>query len=669
MKTFLKDKKIKIPNTQVTIRSEARKEPNIIASGEIKTEIETDHIKEKKETKPLYKIHPSVRNLFKIHPQIKLPNVCLKYNITPCVSMPMDAVENYFKSHNLDFQKCTRLALRAGRVATKRTSSVAKPKNAAPSKAAVPSKVHKSEQSDKVTRIEVNEKVVNTLKIKLPLPSSLSDKVFHPEVQFNSNNSDNPIQNLEQASHKRKADVDKGDKKEIKKANFIESLGLTSRVPDQSGGTLPYVTNKSAPLHICEICNSVQYSAKDLRKHQNRHLRCQFCKTKFRSLESKKEHLDSKCSIKNMMNNLPEVKLKKIEFDLNVRRIYRKAFDDYPPLNGLIETSSITTGGEESVSAMQPVDSKDISANVVPEVTRNHQKETVELETSEVIEILSDEEEPITVPSGSNKEPLPINALIPPLHTPQTIPIPQIDNIVYNTVSIVRPEIKIKGSSALDMIDARLTDIKVLKELLTHYRPVHLYVAKNTQTEMPANESIFVNRPEMIAELKQLKPQLHVYKIPITMKPGIFNVTFNYNTKPKPPKKLCLWNDLNIIDIKTPVSKPGLKSASYDDANFQNKHILPSTATYNSTGVTTSKFIRVNASSLCPITTAPYSSPSNIININSLLNSTLQSTMASPAIATVSATSVEQASNAESPVTNAGQHFGTIRVKNVWELT
>lgn len=657
---------MKIPNTQVTIRSEGRKEPQQITisdSDEKKTDTKKDDVGVKKETKPLYKIHPSVRKLFKVCPQIKLPNVCLKYDISPCVSMPMDAVENYFKFHKLDFQKYTKLALRAGRVATKKTSSVAKSKNVALFKPTTSSKIQKGERKNKAPRTEMKKEIVAPIKIKLPLPSSFTD--VHVEIKPNSKNSNIFIKDLEQnPSQKRKLEIDKEEKKEVKKTNFIESLGLTPKVADLSGGPLSYVANKSLPLHICEICNSVQYSAKDLRKHQNRHLRCQFCKVKCRSLESKEEHLDTKCPIKNMMNHLPQVRLEKIEFNSGARKKYPEAFVDFTPFKDTEENSTITTNCDESASALKLEDPK----NVEPKSDHNIPKDTAISETIDIIEILSDDEDPPPPLFSVNKGPSVNTPSVP--FIPNATQCPQGDNVVYNTVSIVRPEIKIRGSSALDIIDARLTDIKVLKELLSHYRPVHLYADKNTQTELPANESISVNRSELTAEMNLFKPQLHVYKVPIIMKTGIFNVTFNYNAEPKPPKKLCLWNDMNIMDIKTPIAKTDLKSVP-----SENKNILPSTATYNSTGLfsaipqaTTSKFIRVNTSSLSPITTAAYTSPSSSV-MNTLLNSILQNPMSPSTQSTVSATTTVQTSSVETPVTSSGQHFGTIRVKNVWELT
>ncbi|XP_018574416.1 uncharacterized protein LOC108913352 [Anoplophora glabripennis] len=659
-KMFLRDKEIKIPNTQVTIRSEVKNNPKVTVNAESvspKKDVEA-----KKEVKVFNKIHPSVRELFKMYPQIKLPTVCLKYNMAPCVSMKMDQVEQYFTSRKLDFQKYTKLALRSGKVATKRTSSL--------HKIATASKIIKIERK---TKTEMKEEVPIPLKINLPPPPPTTDNVVHPDIKCNSNIS---IKNIEEqpSSNKRKlAEIDKVEKKEFKKTNFAQSLGLTPKVAESCGGTPTFIANKSVPLFICEICNSVQYSSKDLRKHQNKHLRCQFCKMKFRSLENKDEHLNKTCSIKNMMNNLPDVKLTKVEFNEWARRKYPETFQGFSPLKGVKIEDISETKSDVNVSAIGPVDAKDLNVNVVPK--DNPQKLTVTSESCEIIEILSDDEES----SSSNivKGPLSVNATsVPPSQASRATPtlntaqLPQVENIVYNTVSIVRPDIKIKGNCALDLIDARLTDIKVLKELLTHYRPVHLYAEKNIQTELPVNESILLNRLDMSAELKLLKPQLHVYKIPIVIKNGIFNVCFKYTAEQRPPKKLCLWSDLNVMDIKPSNVKVSSKVVSNENINNQN--ILPSTATYHSTGIssrppqltTTSKFIRVNTSSLSPITTASHTSSSNFITVNPLLNNALQST-------TSSSTTTVQTANVETPVASGsgGQQFGTIRVKNVWELT
>ncbi|KAJ8924498.1 hypothetical protein NQ315_007295 [Exocentrus adspersus] len=724
--TLLKNKEMKIPNTQVTIKSD-KKKPVI---PDKKMDTNQNEFDVKSRAKRL-KVHPSVRQLFKTYPKIKLPSKCLKYDITPCVSMKMDQVETYFKSRNVNFQECTKLALKLGRVATKKTKASvigAKGVQTARKHTVAPKLFEKTGENINT----LNTRTIDTISLtNISLISSQSNSLRDEIKNLNDNSAPLYISSEVQisVSKKRKFSEIDADEKECKKTNFVQSLGLTPNFsPVQNLLEKTYVTNHSVPVHICEICNSVQYSANNLRRHHhNMHLRCQFCKIRIRSLELKHKHLNNECPVKNIMNNLPVVQMPKVELNVSIRNIYSKAFKDFPPLeNRSIAGSCLNVIKAEPARA---IDDIGLRVDCSPVLSR---PQIVTKGVPNIIEIISDEE------TSNNK-----------LISTQAAPaidsnLPQPENIVYNSVSIVRPNIRIKGSQALNYVNSNTDDMKMLKHLLTVYRPVHLITDKNVQTEIPSSSTIFVNGVNMTAHLRLFKSQLFIYKVPVVIKSSTF-FHVNYNSTGKQTqirKKLQLWNDLTPVDIqpsnaraKTPsqsdksktvtntpprksdqcgkfkpvtntfsrtlgqsgkpkavlntvprtsdqggkskavtttvprTSDVGMKSKAVTntmsrtlDQSVKSKAVTDnSNAVLKTTGQpitpTTTKFIRVNASSLCPITTSLLTSPpSNLVSANAKLNSVLQST--SPVAV------INMASNAESQ-----PQVDIIRIKNVCDLT
>ncbi|KAJ8924497.1 hypothetical protein NQ315_007294 [Exocentrus adspersus] len=641
----LKDKEQKAASAQVESKSEPCVSDNKTADTN-KNDDETTL-----EPRSLDNIHPSVRELCKVYPKVKLPTICLRYDIAPSVAMKMNQVENYFKSRNLNFQECTKLAMRMGRVATKKTSTP-KTKNIA-------AKARTLHKNVKMTfKDSVNAKDLTSEKAEeITITSILSSEMQHIKLDKKDQTG---LQLERPTSNKRKSsttDIEIADGKVFKKTNFTESLGL-KRKTDSLSGTLSYVANKSMPVHICEICNSVQYSANELRRHQNSHLRCQLCKLKLRSLELKEKHLKNACPIKNMMNNLPEVRLRKVELNTYTRRKYHEAFTAFPPLKDESTAEDIV----DITTELEPTNTEDFSDSDDCKLVSNPERRTLNIPSNAtaVIEILSDDDDP--TPSSLSAR-----------HTfSNTIPggDPESEKVVYNTVSIVRPDIKVKGCSALDFIDARLTDIKVLKELLTVYRPVPLVVNKFVQTELPSNSLILVNSTNTTAELKLLKPQLYAYKIPVTIKNSpFFHVSYIYHNPDHRlmPKKMCLWDHRTAVDVRASNVRTPDENLAPNDVNVPST--IPTSGNINASRSTTPTTAKFN-----PVNSNPLTSPASLINGNSMLKSLLQNstTTAEESIATTEQGSSvsEQSQSVSNPAPPPPpQQFGTIRVKNVWELT
>ncbi|XP_072396342.1 uncharacterized protein [Diabrotica undecimpunctata] len=250
-------------------------------------------------------VHPSITPIFKKYPSIRLPSICIKSDVSPRVVMGMDEVENYFKERNLNMQKYINMALKTQkrRVAMKSTSTAT---------------------------------ISNFIK-KKTIP-----EYFHSLKNSNKNRFDQKSESLEVSvgvsnSRKRKRAISSGSSSP---QNVMESLNidisedLSSSSPSpalsvisDAGSDLSFAQSKE--MHMCNICNSVFSLAMSLKKHQLKHLRCQFCKVKFRSLKTKDIHLNNNCKVQRMMKSmahLPDIPLQKIEQNVKIQKKFQDAF-------------------------------------------------------------------------------------------------------------------------------------------------------------------------------------------------------------------------------------------------------------------------------------------------------------------------------------------------------
>ncbi|XP_074034412.1 uncharacterized protein isoform X2 [Leptinotarsa decemlineata] len=569
--------KLKIPNTNITISAE-KVEPK----QESKTEVS--------KTKLL--VHPSITELFKYHPQIRLPSVCLNSNISTYVSLEMNAVEKYFRDRKLDMQKYCQFSSKCyRRIAKKKGSAkpLSKPKaSEVPEKAIVRKKVidpQRKEPDDTVKSVSTTVKNNTPPHISIIVKEKKSVETISVPIK---NVKEKPTSEDSNTSNKRKltsedsntsnkrilTPEDSSAEKNLEKPTFIESLGLTPKKKSNCDTTGTLYLDKSVPLFMCDICNSLQYSAKELKRHKLKHLKCQFCKLKFKSIDWKLIHIDKYCKIKNMMNNLPAVELEKVEFNIKVRNEYSDAFCSFPPIPGLKSDNEIGTKDPENSKSLE-------STEVSPSIMENSNISMIN--TPEVIEILSDEEDsalpPVcstsTIPHHSgtsqnivsntfgqaptaSKKDIPVTAppsgvlksnvdrISAPVDNPATP-----TNVEQNIPSyIVKPDIKIRNAAIVDIFDHKASDAKVVKDLLTKFQLVQSQSETTTQTDLPSNDSITVNSQEITTELKNLRHQLLIYKIPVFITKGEFKVSYEYKSATTRVKKRCLWNDLICNDLK-----------------------------------------------------------------------------------------------------------------------
>ncbi|KAG5879354.1 hypothetical protein JTB14_030985 [Gonioctena quinquepunctata] len=519
----LKTTEMKIPNTDVTIKTER---------------IEEDEIKQPPprskpptpKSNPPYRVHPTIISLFKKYPEMHLPSICLLSHVDPVISLEMDAVEDYFKNNKLDMQKYARAALRA--CTPKRTPATRKPSesNSSSSKetdtvnndsampstsTAQPEISGHTEPSNKVPPLNIKINQTGYTIVKLPNSvdgNSHGGADIQEETQPREKLSETRSKSLEEDSdedlgrkpkkRRRLSDIDFLSHPETKKSLSTQfpdiRPGVRLKPSDEPTSIVSY-KDKSMTLFQCTICSSIHYSAKHLKAHQQRHLWCQFCKLKLKSVEMKQQHINSSCLVKEAMNKLPQVAVEKVEINLDVRRKYPEAFSAFSPIAGLVQIDSAnkSTAG-----------------------------------CDDVIEIMSDEEDarvpPKCAAAGKSEAP------------PKSEP------------TVIKPDITIKNDRVMDTLNTKAPHLDLLKQLLTKYKKLQLLADGASQTEFPSNESIEVCRANYSAELKNLKHLLHTYKIPVVVEHGPLNASYNYQPVPRREKKLKLWNDSNPIDVKTP---------------------------------------------------------------------------------------------------------------------
>ncbi|KAJ8970890.1 hypothetical protein NQ314_000977 [Rhamnusium bicolor] len=637
---------MEIPNKNVTIKHE-----NYKPKEEPKQE----------PTVSTFNIHHSVKDLFRMYPQLRLPTPCISYHVAPFVSMPIDEVENYFKNRNLNMNEHVKLALNSIKLAEKTSSNIKIVDNSSnfSTNAEIISekiKMFPQNSADKnndnvdkhgnsnipvknnTNAINGYKKTVNPVKNNINVINGHKETIsnMHAMPTHKDNLKKNVPENIQLHKKRKYSEIEKSSNKENCKRKFIESLGLmpndntaASAANIESLSLLSYI-EKSVALHICNICNSVHDSAKELKKHRSGHLRCQFCKRIFRNLKNKSIHLDSECIIKNAMNNLPHVEIENIKYDLEIRKKYPKVFSDFPALENNHNTSSNATFEKIDFNLVK----NQALATSIAEVNSN--------------KVLASSE------------------------------------IVSNIFPIINPNVKIQNSSALDGIDSKASDSEVLRRLLINCKPSKLFAQCDTQTDILTNQSIVVDAHHSSAELKNLKQQLHTYKIPVVIKNGPFSVSYNYELDSKKPKILHSWNDLKPIDIKTKTTTvlPSYNIVKTDSEkhNLQNNNSmsLPLNLASNSLAVPmkppcltyfTTKPIMTNSVVDTSFQSNYFTSSANIKHKSSLVDNSVKTQNSSTSKPETVFAHIASSPCTSSPVPDTTvPRIGAIRVKNTCEL-
>ncbi|XP_072396341.1 uncharacterized protein [Diabrotica undecimpunctata] len=467
----------------------------------IKDEVKTEDVLKVKATKVEkphpYMVHSSVTAIFNKYPTMRIPTMCINSNINPTVVMKMDEVENYFKKRNLNIQNDVNILTKEKQVARKSTSIIA------------------STSKNVVSR--------NVFSIK------------NKESEETCNNSKD-IDVLYTTNRKRKiSDSSSSSHQSAKKPLLDETAGtpidLTpSPVPSTFSDNISELSfARSEKLHVCNICNSVYSGASNLRKHKFKHLRCQFCKKKFKTIVLKDTHVKNDCNIQKIMKSmvaLPDIPLQKIECNVKIRNKFRKAFAAF---------------------------------NLIPKEDANRPKSRIPNTgqtkvTSDIIEILSDaDEEECEVDSDDS------------LFTEIIITDKLIEGLKTDTDS----------------------DTELLQNLLSQCNKLNKKVCESTQTNIPTDSSITFNHANSSIQLKFLKLMLNFHQIPICVNYGsCFKISYKRNFEIAEKKKLHHWNDLTCCDINF----TNTPSEELDSITIE---VTPDIITYDDTAVSTEDEILV----------------------------------------------------------------------------
>ncbi|CAG9766136.1 unnamed protein product [Ceutorhynchus assimilis] len=529
LKQFFADQEIRIPNTEVRIKRET---PSTSSAKKIKKDLD---------------VHNSVTQMFNVFPTLKLPSICMKQDMAPFVSLPMGDVEKYFKDRKLNMNQYiskSPAASMSNRIAKKRVRVSSQHK-----KTVTPLKISKkmfkpheksTETSGSYFCTPVNE--VESRKRSLSTGSGLKAKISKESIPGCSNSISNVSVTPLKVTLEHTTPVDQSeDSRDSVTSNKSTATSSSSsneahqNAHSESFDLNPSVTRKCETQLVCHLCASVHNNASELKRHTLKHMVCQFCKRRFKSLENKNHHINNICVIKKMMNTSdPKVHLTKIDLDLETRRKYENAFTMFEPIQGSVKPEEVF------VRAASPSKS-------------GHQYNII---------VLSDDDTDV------NEDPLSGSA-----PTPEIIPSATIsyfpEPVLYNS-SIVRPDIKIKTNDIISPFFGNTNEKEVMKGLLRRPDDVKICVEKMIQTDMPSSKDINI-KSDGTCEFKNLKEQIVPFKVPIHIVNGPFNVTYKFDSPPKSAKKSEAWDWDSV-----PFVRIGKKSTKIQPAVANSKPVASS---------------------------------------------------------------------------------------------
>ncbi|XP_074034419.1 uncharacterized protein isoform X8 [Leptinotarsa decemlineata] len=274
---------------------------------------------EKNVNETILNIHPTIRDVYKTHPNIMLPRISLQFHVNPSVVMEVDSVQNYLKRQE---KKPASESLKT--IATYEPAKTIELFNSIDTLKTVSSCTAVLNMSNlKSQRVQVQDLDKNIDKPP-EKPITNESKPEKTSVKIPKEEVTKPKRILSEDSWSEKV------LKKISLAGPTETMSNNSNSSSNDSSML-YV-EKSMPLFICEICDSVHNTLGNLRRHMLNHLHCQFCKCRFKSLEMKREHVESSCIKKNSMKSQVSVDMKKIELNMQTRHAYPNAFVDFPSL-------------------------------------------------------------------------------------------------------------------------------------------------------------------------------------------------------------------------------------------------------------------------------------------------------------------------------------------------
>ncbi|CAH0551965.1 unnamed protein product [Brassicogethes aeneus] len=569
-------------------------------------------------------IHPSVSKLFGENSLLKLPAACLNNNIAPVVTVDKVSTDRLVKKMNSRIARTINPSEKNTTINNKENmnksvNALEKPETQKKisfylKKADTPINKPYKDQPSSTPNLETTQAKTNTAEFNL----KIVNKVIVPD--------NNQIKFKE----KRKADENIADL-HFKRAKIVEnspsvSSTTTVSVPSSPDASVEMpnllckspegpvsVLEKSVSIRLCEICNEVFYNIRDLKSHLKKHMKCQFCKLRFKSLQSKERHLDGLCKIRNMMNNLPNIDLHNILLDGSITSKYKEAFIGYEAFMPLIikpvalnananafektEKTIMTSTRNIQIAEPNVLPADELpcqTENLVVASTSKKDSSSQSLHCEE-ISLLSDDEdelqEQMTILNSETGIMSTIDKNTPPTLTPIKPIKPKVKEAnepkkkeEVGAKHVIKPDIKIRNDF-MGPLDPKASDVKILKDLLYKQSVLHLCSEKEVQTATPAYEDVYFNKTENLYEFTNLKSQLVVYKIPVQIKNGLFGVNFDYTKKKTKKRTINVWFD-KPIDITPAVitainNEPNNpKPVSVSTPNIRPQQVYPPRQTY-----------------------------------------------------------------------------------------
>ncbi|KAL3288455.1 hypothetical protein HHI36_002900 [Cryptolaemus montrouzieri] len=528
-------------------------------------------------------LHKSVKSLLDEYPKIILPSSISKCNISPRVIIDKNTISSwmgvYKKRRKMEKKMKKQLKLATEKILlTEKDHIEINVENDNNSSLLTSNKEPVS--SNEVPKLPTLQPKITSFVSQIP--KRLEQNLHLPDKENpigsinhkDENNSPISIQsktNHVQSVGKRKSSVDIDSKKE--KKSKLE----TDYESNDSLVTLKYVTKS---LFICDICNSILYSAKDLKKHKLKHMRCHLCKQNFRTLQETKDHCENNCTIKNIMNNLPTVYLKRCDEIKDLVDRYLSAKIPDSELENKIEISVPLETAEDQCEDPLAIDNNEIKAALLSQLEIGPQPFSEILLISDDEDDVSSRKKQYTLPTNivttksnvtnKSENSVLLNKIVKQSSTKTDIKPSNAEKPKNKPVNkelsktTITPSIEIIGENIIDL-NWDNSDASLLKNIIRRTKKTKNDVS--VQTEMPSSNDILpLSTKDKLFELKNLRKFLNFYKIPVNISyAGQPAVKYGFDSLPF-TKKDRSWSKINTKVI------PG-KSLVIDKVTQKDTHV------------------------------------------------------------------------------------------------
>lgn len=321
---------------------------------------------------------------------------------------------------------------------------------------------------------------------------------------------------------------------EHNKRIFTSSLELTPstsancHTPASDTTELLTRSGKSENIFVCNLCQLIFDTKKELAQHTKKHLKCKFCKQNVKNISDLHEHLQRTCFIA-IEANPPDLKLTRIDEVASVVEKYREVFDEFKKTCSsdtlAVKRRQLAPSIESKNESMETRDIENYYSNTNP--SKSQSVSTV-VERDDCVMIISDDDDNVTGASesefpgtGGVREVFwletPMKACVEEITPNEKDPLRLNENqLTMESVSIVRPKINKVSYAKVPNI---LSRDKVIRTLFSKYAKLYNkdnLVDNSTDPYRPSNDDIHVENNVIV--FKGLFHDLKHTKIPVYFK-------------------------------------------------------------------------------------------------------------------------------------------------------